>query len=116
MKLPQGAEPLVPKAKIVGYLLAGDHPVGGHKAEFFTRFGFAVERWEQLAAALKRHGGANAVTQTIEVKFGTLIAVEGPLKAPDGRSPWLRSVWIHLHGQAVPRLATAYPIKRRRYD
>jgi len=115
VRLPQGAEPLVPKAKIVEYLLAEDHPIGGRKAGFFSRFGFAIERWEDLAAALKRHGVANPIARTIETEFGTLILVEGPIETPDGRSPWIRSVWVHQQGQVVPRLATAYPIKRRHH-
>jgi hypothetical protein len=42
--------------------------------------------------------------------------VEGPLLAPDGRSPNLRAVWFIDNGQDTPRFVTAYPLKGENDD
>ena len=43
-------------------------------------------------------------------KLGPRYQVEGRLKAPDGRSPRVRSVWQLDHGEVEPRLIKAYPL------
>jgi hypothetical protein len=35
--------------------------------------------------------------------------VQGPLPAPDGRAPVIRSVWIIDQGWQWPRFVTAFP-------
>ena len=52
MKLPNHEQAVVPRAKIVDYLLSDSHRDGRHKAAFFKRFGYAAESWEGLAQAL----------------------------------------------------------------
>lgn len=110
MILPNGANALVPREKITGYLLSETHRDGRHKAAFFRLFGFAVESWDVLAAALRRHAVENEVAGMEESPFGMRYIIEGPLRAPDGRSPNLRSVWFIGTGETIPRLATAYPL------
>lgn len=41
--------------------------------------------------------------------FFTRYAADGPLPAPDGRAPMVRTVWIVEAGSA-PRLVTAHPL------
>jgi hypothetical protein len=55
MKLPNAAEAVVERAKIVEYLLNPEHRYGASKARFFSRFGFQAQDWEQLAQALLSH-------------------------------------------------------------
>lgn len=43
--LPNAEKAVVPRAKIVGYLLSNTHPSGKSKAEFFSSFGFSSEAW-----------------------------------------------------------------------
>ena len=55
----------------------------------------------------------NRTVETVQTPFGTRYIVDGPLHAPDGRTPDVRAVWfIDLDG-TIPRLVTAYPIQRR---
>ena len=110
MKLPNADKSIVEREKILDYLLNSAHRHGASKEQFFKMFGFRVEKWEQLAQALRIHGKTNEVTRTRETGFGPRYEVEGKLDVPDGRSPKIRSLWQFDHGAIAPRLVTAYPL------
>jgi hypothetical protein len=110
VNLPNASHAIVEASKITDYLLAFDHPEGGAKAEFFTRFGFSVDRWQVLSCALIDHARAHQVSSILENPYGTKYRVDGQIQCPDGRSPRIRAVWIMDRGSTVPRLVTAYPI------
>ena len=109
MMLPDAERANVDRAKITDYLLSLSHPDGSSKAAFFMRFGFKAEEWGKLAAALKELGTSNPVTDRVESPHGTRYTVDGSLRAPDGRAPNVRTVWIVEQG-TPPRLITAYPL------
>ena len=111
--MPGLEQAVVPREKVEGYLLSFTHRTGRSKAEFFSRFGFMAGSWEELARALVRHAAANEVAKTEDSAFGKRYIIEGPLDAPDGRSPLLRSVWFVEQGQTAPHFVTAYPVPRR---
>jgi len=111
MKLPHSHLLVVEREKIVGYLLNRTHRHGASKAQFFASFGFTIENWEALAAALTDHGHRCEVARTRETGFGPRYEVEGELATPDGRCPRLRAVWQMDKGQIAPRLITAYPLE-----
>jgi uncharacterized protein DUF6883 len=113
MMLPHVDQAIIPEKKITEYLLSFTHEDGRHKAKFFTSFGFALDAWELLAEALHQHARTNEVTKTEPSPFGIRYVVEGPLTAPDGRSPGVRVVWFVEAGETAPRLATAYPLKEK---
>lgn len=108
MLLPDAENARIDRAKITDYLLNLVHPDGRGKAIFFMRFGFRIEDWEMLAAALKEVGMSNPITSVMESPYGTRYTVDGPLRSPDGRSPRVRTVWI-VEAENPPRLITAYP-------
>lgn len=109
--LPHAEQAVVAESKIVGYLLSTGHPIGRAKAAFFLRFGFRPEAWQVLEAALISHARANPVAGSEETAFGTKYLIDGPLLAPDGRSPTVRAVWFVEAGEEQPRFVTAYPLK-----
>ena len=111
MKLPNAHVAVVAQEKITAYLLNPAHRYGASKARFFTEFGFRVEEWQTLAAALREHGQRHETTKVKETGFGPRYEVDGELKAPDGRCPRVRTVWQMDHGQIVPRLITVYPLE-----
>lgn len=110
MKLPNAHRAVVEREKIVDYLLNPAHRHGAGKARFFGAFGFRVEQWEILAAALREHGQRHDVARTKETGFGPRFQVEGELAAPDGRRPRVRTVWQMDEGEVAPRLITAYSL------
>jgi len=111
MKLLNAEKTIVEREKIVDYLLNPAHRFGASKARFFARFGFRVEKWEQLAKALRVHATTHEVKRVHETGFGPRYEVEGKMPAPDGRAPRVRSVWQLDHGAVAPRLITVYPLE-----
>lgn len=111
MDLPNSSRVQVDKEKVVGYLLARDHPDGGPKARFFERFGFHPSKWTVLAEALREHGQRHPVSNVVESRHGMRYSVDGSIRSPDGRNPSIRTVWIVELGLAGPRLVTAYPLE-----
>lgn len=111
MKLPNSANLLIEREKILDYLLNPNHRFGASKARFFVRFGFDPEHWQRLAEALRIHGQSHNVKHVRQTSFGPRFEVEGTLNTPDGRSPQVRSVWQQDHGAVAPRLITAYPLE-----
>src|SRR2546422_989386 len=109
MKLPNYDKAIVPREKIVDYLLSPTHRDGRSKAAFFSSFGFSAEAWQTLAEALRRHAAAHEVAKIEASPFGTRYVIEGWLDAPDGRLPLVRVIWFIETGTEMPRLATAYP-------
>ena len=99
----------VERAKVAGYLLNRDHTDGRSKAIFFERFGFKTEEWETLAQALRAHGRTQPVVSLVETSRGARYIVEGEVASPDGRNPWIRTVWIVEGEPSEARLITAYP-------
>jgi len=116
VKLPKYQQAVVPERKITAYLLSLTHRDGRSKAAFFMRFGFTINNWETLAEALIRHAADYAVAEIEDTSFGTSYVIEGPLLAPDGRSPRVRVVWFIATEERIPHLATAYPLKGTRND
>ena len=109
MKLPNALLAVVEREKVVDYLLNRAHRYGASKAEFFSKYGFLLEKWEVLAQALLQHGQKHDVIIVMETGFGPRYLIEGQLPSPDGRAPLVRTVWQLDRGQVAPRLITAYP-------
>src|SRR5215510_11763258 len=112
MKLPHGEHAVVPRAKVVDYLLSDTHRDGQHKAAFFKRFGFAVAEWERLAQALREHAAEHDITRVETSSYGQRYIVEGIICSPDTRNPLIRAVWFVESGEDIPRFVTAYPLRR----
>jgi len=110
LEIPDRAHSRVDRAKIVDYLLSTTHPDGRTKAEFFMRLGFRAERWQELADALREVGASNPVASLVEGNYGLRYTVDGPLRAPDGRAPRVRTVWIVEPDEISARLITAHPL------
>ena len=113
-RLPRAERAFVEPAKITAYLLDPDHPVGGSKAAYFTRFGFRPEAWTMMEVALLEHAAEGDVVDEQDVPYGRLFAVEGRLVTPDRRNPVVRTVWMLALDDDRPRFVTAYPGRRRR--
>ena len=109
MKMPHGAEAVVPLPKLAEYLLSERHPVGRFKATFFRRLGFrqgTVQFFEKGRLAIARNDDAVEVITSLH---GTKYIVDGVLETPDGASVAIRTVWIVELNQYRPRFVTAYP-------
>ena len=111
-KLPNAYRAEVDMSKIVDYLLSTWDPETADKARFFLRFGFNLERWSEFADALQQHAVNGVVTNTVVSPYGLRYRVDGTLETPDGRNPKIRSIWQIDNGRSIPRLITAFPLRR----
>ena len=109
-RLPNANLAYVEEVKIRDYLLA-HRGRGQAKAAFFEAFGFAPERWEELALALLDHGKEGALARSYETSYGVRYEVEGRLRTPSDRHPFLKTVWQEDRSASRPgpRLITAVP-------
>jgi len=113
VKLPNHASAVVPREKIVGYLLSVTHREGRGKAGFFAQFGFSADSWGALAAALLRHAARHQLAMTEPSPFGQRYVIDGELETPSGRSPTVRTVWFIETGDDRPPFVTAHPIRAK---
>lgn len=96
--------------KITGYLLDPTHATGGPKARFFMAFGFDAARPAELMDALAGHFINRAPSRRLNVPDrAPRVVFEGPIVAPDGRSPRVRSVWW-VDEEHVAHFVTAVPL------
>ena len=99
--------------KIVSYLLNTAHPDGRSKARFLELFGFSASAPEALAQALLAHARPEHLSKEGRTPLGDVkLIYEGPLHAPNGRSPSVRSVWRVMPDDTA-HFVTAIPLKER---
>lgn len=113
MVLPNAANMVVSRLKILDYLLSEAHPDGRSKARFFASLGFSRQEWQLLATALRNHALSHPVVTAVETGFGVRYVIEGGLESPDARVPSVRTVWLIRTGGEIPELVMAYPIRAR---
>jgi hypothetical protein len=94
MTLPDRHRTPVAPAEITEYLLSQSHPGGRTKAEFFMRFGFRIERRQELADAIREAGVSHPLAAVVQSRHGVRYVVGGSLRTPDGRTPRVHTVWI----------------------
>jgi hypothetical protein len=63
--------------------------------------------------ALQEHAQQHPVTRVEASPFGKRYIIEGIIQVPDGRSPHIRAIWFIENGTDIPRLVTAYPLRRQ---
>jgi uncharacterized membrane protein YidH (DUF202 family) len=109
LNLPNSRHTRIEREKITSYLLSTCSSGGRSKAKFFSGFGFRIEQWQIFADALRVHGASHEVLRTTETSYGTKYIINGSLETPDGRNPYVRTVWQIDKGNDYPRFITAYP-------
>ena len=108
-RLPHLDRAVVSEAKIVDYLLSVGHSGGRAKARFLENFGFRTQEWRVLRDAIVGHAATNDITASYQTRFGIKYEIDGPLAAPDGRTPIVRVVWFVALRESIPRLVTLVP-------
>ena len=83
----------ISEAKVAGYLLNVNSDDGAAKAALLMRFGFSPDRPLELMDALGQHPSPASWAAAFEAPHGIKHYFEAPLRSPDGRNPYIRSVW-----------------------
>lgn len=109
MKLPGAERAVVDPSKVRDYLLSPEHPVGRHKARFFSALGFDRSAWPALHRVLLDLARGGEASEGAATPYGRKYEVHGTIHGPAGRTAEIVTVWIILDAEDFPRLVTAYP-------
>ena len=108
MKLPGGAQAVVDLAKLRDYCLSASHARGRHKARVFASvLGLISSDAESLRGELLRAAQEGDATAGDTDEFGARYTVDFELVRVNRRAV-VRSAWIVLQGETVPRLTSCY--------
>ncbi len=110
MYLPNREKAYISKEKIANYLLSFSHPIGKHKAAFFTTVGFDITKPGTLIEVLEELAKETNVTKAVSTNFGTKYILDGYIQAPNNRIYLLRTVWMMENKADTAYLVTAYPL------
>jgi hypothetical protein len=107
MKLPGGNRAIVDIAKLRDYCLNPAHPRGRHKARLFASLlNLTQEDAEFLREHLLRAAREGNATPTLQDEFGQRYQIDSELTR--GRHAIIRSAWIVLRGERIPKLTTCF--------
>ena len=115
MRLPNAENAIVDIRKLIEYCLNIDNPRGSHKARVFAAaLGITVENAAELREKLLEVARTTEIAVLGEIDiYGQRYTVDFDLSTSIGTAP-VRSGWIVLRGENIPRLTTCFVLKRRR--
>ncbi len=85
-RMPDAELAFVEETKVVNYLLARTGR-GRAKADFFEAFGFASDRWEDLAEALLDHGKEGSLARSYQTPYVVPLRGRGQVGDTLGQAP-----------------------------
>ncbi len=108
MKLPNGEHAIVPIEKLRDYCLNPSHRVGGHKAYVFESvLGLTAAHAEELQQHLMSIAQTDEAVFGMQNAYGQRYIIDFEMTTVMGIAV-VRSTWIVLVGQDVPRLTSFY--------
>ncbi len=108
MKLPDGVHAQVALEKLRDFCLNPEHPVGKHKAcVFATALGLRAEHAEELREILLNVAQTGEPIVGEQDEYGQRYVIDFILNRGD-QSATVRSSWIVLIGEDIPRLTSCY--------
>jgi hypothetical protein len=99
---------VIEREKLVDYLLSPFHSKGRGKAEFFHTLGYDQFSWRSLERDIRALGSRDLV-YVEDTSYGSKYVADGEIVGPNGRTAWVRTVWIVYFGTDVLKFLTAYP-------
>jgi hypothetical protein len=108
MKLPNGEYAIVTLAKLRDYSLNLEHDTGKHKARvFLSALGLKTIDAEWFREKLLEQAATAEVTPKAPTRFGDLYVLDFELRRAE-KAAKVRSTWIILKGEQVPRLVPCF--------
>ncbi len=108
MKLPGGEHAIIPIAKLRDYCLNLEHPVGKHKARVFrATLGIGLEDSTELRFRLAKAAIESEVLLSSSTQYRQQFVLDFEWTRLS-RSATIRSSWIILNEEQIPRLVTCY--------
>ncbi len=110
MKLTNTNNLLIPKEKLIDYVLSKTHAIGKFKAKFFRSLGFDETNVSIFEKALSKIARSQEIVDVQSSSYGTKYIIDGEIKTPREKLVKVRTVWIVEKGQTKPRFITVYPV------
>lgn len=108
MKLPNAGRAVVDISKLRDYCLNPNHPWGRHKARVFaSALGLTQSDADVLREALLRAALESDARQGEKDYYGERYVLDFQMAGPSGEAR-VRSSWIILKGEGIPRLTSCY--------
>jgi hypothetical protein len=108
MKLPNAERAVVDVSKLREYCLNPGHPWGRHKARVFaSALGLTEDDADVLREALLSAAAQSDARQGEKDDYGQRYLLDFQMSGPAGEAV-VRSIWIVLKGEDVPRLTSCY--------
>jgi len=108
VKLPNAAQAVVDLIKLRDYCLSSTHPRGRHKARVFAdALGINAGDAEYLRDVLLRAALMEDAMRTDQDEYGQRYQLD-VVVTRSGKTVIVRSAWIVLRHEDVPRLTTCY--------
>lgn len=112
MKLPNGHLAIIDPVKLRAYCLSPTHPQGRHKAKVFSAaLGLTNAHVTELGAALRKAAKDGEAQAGKSDEYGMRYVVDFEMTHA-GKSATVRSSWIVLSGEDLPRLTSAYVLSK----
>lgn len=109
MKLP--SDTVIAVEKLTKYLLVQRE--FDDKSQFLRQAGYTLDNWEQLEADLRLHVLPTEATIIERTGYGDIFAIHSALTGPNGKTLFVRTIWMHELRSGVTKFITLYPDKRR---
>lgn len=110
--LPNSDRALIDERKLIEYALNPDHARGGDKArQFAAALGYDRSNCDILVAQMRKALGAHEAVLVRQDGYGRHYRVDLTLAGPRGKAQ-IRTGWLVDRGSDVPRLTTAYVLRR----
>lgn len=107
--LPNHEKAIIDPAKIRDYILASEHPIGRFKAALFLKMGYTKDNWQRLTDDIRSFHLPLDALPVEKNRFGQKYVITGMITGPNGKQMLLRTIWIILSVEYVPRFVTIYP-------
>lgn len=101
---------IIPREKLIDYILSEIHSTGKFKAKYFRNIGFNETNIHLFEKALRQIAKSEEVKDEIISEYGTKYIVDGKIHSPTKQTVRVTTVWIIEKGQNRPRFVTVYPV------
>ena len=108
-RIPNYGKAIIDPVKLKDYVLSDTHPTGRFKAALFQQMGYTGKNWGQFAGDIRIQHLALDAELGEKTKYGQKYIITGDLTGPSGKVMKLKSIWIILTGEELPRFITIYP-------
>jgi len=108
-QIPNYEKAIIEPVKLQDYVLSDAHPIGRFKATLFRQMGYTRENWEQFAEDIHTQHLPLDAELGEKTKYGQKYIITGDIMGPSGKAIKLKSIWIILTGEELPRFITIYP-------